>query len=88
MTSFLSRDWAMDLVAVARSGFPFNARNFVVSPVPGFCVRAARSRSRSAGVVDRFDGPRRAEPESAGIRDVLSWNAGGRKDETILPALD
>jgi len=29
-------DWSIDLVGVARSGFPFNARRFVVSPVLGY----------------------------------------------------
>ncbi|HKW35225.1 MAG TPA: TonB-dependent receptor [Candidatus Acidoferrum sp.] len=32
----LSRNWSLDLVGVARSGFPFNGRMFVVSPVLGF----------------------------------------------------
>ena len=36
MASVLTRDWSIDVVGVARSGFPFNAREFVVSPVLGF----------------------------------------------------
>jgi hypothetical protein len=36
IAALLSRDWALDLVGVARTGFPFNARMFVVSPVLGF----------------------------------------------------
>ena len=34
--SVLANDWSIDLVGFARSGFPFNARMFVVSPVLGF----------------------------------------------------
>jgi hypothetical protein len=34
--SALANGWSADLVAVARSGFPFNARIFVVSPILGF----------------------------------------------------
>jgi len=34
--SAASRDWSLDLVAIARTGFPFNGRVFVVSPVLGF----------------------------------------------------
>jgi hypothetical protein len=34
--SLFANDWSIDLVGVARSGFPFNARIFVVSPVLGF----------------------------------------------------
>src|SRR5262249_42321345 len=32
----VARDWSIDIVGVARSGFPFNARKFVVSPVLGY----------------------------------------------------
>jgi Carboxypeptidase regulatory-like domain/TonB-dependent Receptor Plug Domain len=32
----LANDWSIDLVGFARSGFPFNARIFVESPVLGF----------------------------------------------------
>jgi hypothetical protein len=35
-TSALLNDWSVDLIGVARSGFPFNAQIFVVSPVLGF----------------------------------------------------
>jgi hypothetical protein len=34
--SALAKDWSLDLVGVARTGFPFNAQIFVVSPVLGF----------------------------------------------------
>jgi hypothetical protein len=34
--SVLTRDWSLDLVGIARSGFPFSARIFVVSPVLGY----------------------------------------------------
>jgi hypothetical protein len=34
--SALANDWSLDLVAVARTGFPFNAQIFVVSPVLGY----------------------------------------------------
>jgi hypothetical protein len=34
--SLLARDWSVDLVGFVRTGFPFNARQFVVSPVLGF----------------------------------------------------
>ena len=34
--SVFANDWSIDLVGFARSGFPFNARMFVVSPVLGF----------------------------------------------------
>jgi hypothetical protein len=34
--SLLARDWSVDLVGFVRTGFPFNARQFVVSPVVGF----------------------------------------------------
>jgi hypothetical protein len=34
--SALLNDWSVDLIGVARSGFPFNAEIFVVSPVLGF----------------------------------------------------
>jgi hypothetical protein len=34
--SMFANDWSIDLVGFARSGFPFNARIFVVSPVLGF----------------------------------------------------
>jgi hypothetical protein len=34
--SVLANGWSIDLVGFARSGFPFNARIFVVSPVLGF----------------------------------------------------
>jgi len=32
----VTKDWSLDLVVVARSGFPFNGENFVVSPVLGY----------------------------------------------------
>jgi Carboxypeptidase regulatory-like domain/TonB dependent receptor/TonB-dependent Receptor Plug Domain len=32
----LTNDWSLDLVGVVRSGFPFSARIFVISPVLGF----------------------------------------------------
>ena len=34
--SFLTRNWSLDTVVVARSGFPFNGAIFVASPVVGF----------------------------------------------------
>ena len=34
--AMFANDWSLDLIGVARSGFPFNARIFVVSPVLGF----------------------------------------------------
>jgi Carboxypeptidase regulatory-like domain/TonB dependent receptor/TonB-dependent Receptor Plug Domain len=34
----LTKDWAMDLVAIARTGFPFNATSFVASPVLGYAL--------------------------------------------------
>jgi hypothetical protein len=34
--SALANDWSLDLVGVARTGFPFNAQIFVVSPVLGY----------------------------------------------------
>ncbi len=34
--SAVSRDWSLDLVGIARSGFPFSGRIFVVSPVLGY----------------------------------------------------
>lgn len=36
LVSAFANGWSMDLVGVVRSGFPFNARIFVVSPVLGF----------------------------------------------------
>ncbi len=36
LASVLTRDWSVDLVGVARTGFPFNARQFVVSPALGY----------------------------------------------------
>jgi hypothetical protein len=35
-TSVFVNDWSLDLIGVVRSGFPFSARIFVVSPVLGF----------------------------------------------------
>jgi len=34
--SFITKDWSLDTVVVARSGFPFNGAIFVASPVVGF----------------------------------------------------
>jgi hypothetical protein len=34
--SVLTRDWSLDLVGIARSGFPFSGRIFVASPALGF----------------------------------------------------
>jgi hypothetical protein len=34
--SAASRDWSLDLVGIVRTGFPFNARVFIESPVLGF----------------------------------------------------
>jgi hypothetical protein len=34
--SAFANDWSVDLIGVARSGFPFSAKIFVVSPVLGF----------------------------------------------------
>ena len=34
--SAISRDWSFDVSAIVRTGFPFNARVFVASPVLGF----------------------------------------------------
>jgi hypothetical protein len=36
LVSAVANGWSVDLVGVARSGFPFNAHIFVVSPVLGF----------------------------------------------------
>ena len=36
LLSAVTRDWSLDLVGIVRSGFPFNARIFVVSPVLGY----------------------------------------------------
>jgi len=34
--SAILNDWSVDLIGVARTGFPFNALNFVLSPVLGY----------------------------------------------------
>lgn len=36
VASDLTKDWSLDLVGIARTGFPFNATTFVVSPVLGY----------------------------------------------------
>jgi hypothetical protein len=36
VASALTKDWSLDLVGIARTGFPFNATTFVVSPVLGY----------------------------------------------------
>ena len=36
LVSTLTRDWSLDVVGIARTGFPFNATSFVVSPVLGY----------------------------------------------------
>ncbi len=36
IASMLTKDWSFDMVGIVRTGFPFNARTFVQSPVLGY----------------------------------------------------
>ncbi len=42
--ALLTKDWSVDTVIVARSGFPFNAFNFLISPDPNFNARVRPDR--------------------------------------------
>lgn len=80
--SFLSRDWALDLVGVARSGFPFNARMFVVSPVLGFAyVRPDRVPGQAVWRSDATaPGGRSLNPSAFAMPTTETQGSEGRND--------
>jgi hypothetical protein len=82
MASFLSRDWALDLVGVARSGFPFNARRFVVSPVLGFAyVRPDRVPGQAVWLSDSTaPGGRSLNPLAFAMSPPGTQGSEGRND--------
>ena len=84
LASFLSRDWALDLVAVARSGFPFNARRFVVSPVLGFAyVRPDRVSGQPLWLSDSTaPGARSLNPLAFSVPTSGTQGSEGRNDIT------
>ena len=79
LLSVLTRDWSIDSVVVARTGFPFNAVLLTLGTVGGVYPRPDLVPENPSD--SDFRCSRRKGPESCGFRSASSPHAGRRRTE-------